>query len=146
MSTPFPPPPAAPAKQRKIWPWALGGCLVLLLGGLAIGAVFWFGLKQFGAQTQSAVQALPGVEEHFGAVTDAGMDFGALGTNPGAMVFKITGEKGEGRLVVQIDPATREFRSATLTLPNGETREIDTTLLRQLEALSRGQLPAPAQP
>lgn len=145
MSTPFPPPPAAPQKQRKIWPWALGGCLVLLLlGALAIGGFFWFGLKQFGGQAQASVQALPGVSENFGTVTDAGIDWAAMGTNPNALVFNITGERGNGRLVVTLDPQSRQFQSATLTLPNGETREIDTALLRQLEALSQGRMPAPA--
>ncbi len=143
MSTPFPPPPAAPAKPaRKIWPWALGGCLLLvLLVGAGVGGLAWFGLKQFGAQTATAVQSIPGVEEHFGTVSDAGMDLGAMTANPGAMVFKITGAKGEGRLTIQMDPQTQQFRSATLTLPNGETREVDTAFLKTLEALSQGQIP-----
>lgn len=143
MNTPFPPPPAAPAKpQRKLWPWFLGGCLMLLLlGGLAIGGMTWFGLKAFGSQTATTVQAIPGVQEHFGTISDAGMDFGAMGSNPGAMVFKITGEKGDGRLTIQMDPQTKAFRSATLTLPNGETREVDTAFLKSLEALSQGQMP-----
>lgn len=145
MSTPFPsPPPAAAKPQRKIWPWALGGCLVLLLlGALAVGAMLWFGVKQIGGQVQQTVTAIPGVSENFGVISDAGMDLGAMGTTPGAMVFNITGEKGTGTLVVQIDPQTRAFQSATLTLPSGEKREIDIALLRQLEALSQGQVPVP---
>lgn len=144
MSTPFPPPPAAPPPQRKIWPWALGGCLLLLVvGALAVGGIAWFGFKQLGAQTQSVVQGLPGVEEHFGVVSDAGMDLAAMGQQPGSMVFTITGEKGKGTLRVLMDPQSGAFRSATLTLPNGETREIDPNLLRSLEGLMQGQLPVP---
>lgn len=145
MNTPFPPPPAAPQKTRRIWPWALGGCLVLvLLAVVGFVALGWFGLKAMGSATKDVMATVPAVQEHFGAINDAGMDFGAIGTNPGALTFNITGEKGTGTLVVQIDPQTRAFQSATLTLPNGETREIDTTVLRQLEALSQGQIPAPA--
>jgi hypothetical protein len=144
MNTPFPPPPSAPQKPRKLWPWFLGGCLLLVvLGVAAVVGVGWFGLKAMGSATKDVVATVPVVQEHFGVVSDAGMDFAAMGTTPGAMVFKITGDKGEGRLAIQLDPVTQEFQSATLTLPNGETREIDPSLLRQLEALSKGQIPAP---
>lgn len=146
MSTPFPPPPAAPAKpQRKIWPWALGGCLLLVL--LAVGAFVglgYFGLKAMGSATANVVSQVPAVQEHFGAVTDAGMDFSAMGANPGAMVFKITGEKGEGLLKIQLDPATQEFQSATLTLPSGEIHELDAQTLEKLKSLQTGGLPVPA--
>jgi hypothetical protein len=145
MSTPYPNPPSAPATpQRKLWPWFLGGCLLLVLLGVgAFVALGWFGLKAMGTATKDIVASVPAVQEHFGAVTDAGMDFGAMGANPGAMVFKITGAKGEGRLVIQIDPATQAFTSATLTLPSGEVHELDATTLDQLKALQQGQLPVP---
>jgi hypothetical protein len=144
MSTPFPPPPAAGKPARKIWPWALGGCLLLvLLGVLAVGGIAWFGFKQLGTHTQAVVQGLPGVQEHFGTVSDAGMDLAAMGQQPGAMVFTITGDKGTGTLRVNLDPLSGEFRSATLTLPNGETREIDPNLLQPLEGLMQGQIPTP---
>jgi hypothetical protein len=144
MTTPFPPPPAAPEAKRKLWPWFLGGCLLLIL--LAVGgfvAIGWFGVKALGSATKDVVASVPAVTEHFGAVTDAGMDFAAMGTTPGAMVFKITGEKGEGRLSIQLDPATQQFQSATLTLPNGEVHELDKKTLDQLKALQQGQLPMP---
>lgn len=144
MNTPFPSPPAPAKTARKIWPWALGGCLVLVvLAVLAAGGLVWFGAKQIGAQTQSIVQTLPGVQEHFGTVSDAGMDVAAMTQQPGAMVFTITGEKGTGTLRVQLDPQTAQFRSAILTLPNGETREIDPALLHPLQGLMQGQLPIP---
>lgn len=143
MNTPFPPPPSAPAKsQRKLWPWFLGGCLgLLLVGGLAIAAMFYFGAKAISAGGKEIVAQVPAVQEHFGTVTDAGMDMGAImeagQTGKSVMAFKITGEKGEGRLVMEIDPATNQFKSATLTLPNGETREIDPALLQQLQGLQQ---------
>jgi hypothetical protein len=145
MNTPFPPPPAAPEKKRKLWPWFLGGCLLLIL--LAVGAfvaVGYFGLKALGTATKDVIANVPAVQEHFGAVSDAGMDFGAMSASGGsAMVFKITGEKGEGRLSIQLDPATQQFKSATLTLPNGDVHEIDQTTLEQLKALQQGQMPIP---
>jgi hypothetical protein len=141
MNTPFPPPPSAPAKpQRKLWPWFLGGCLLLIL--LAVAAFVglgYFGMKAMGSAGKDIVAAVPGMEEHFGTVTDAGMDMGAImeasQTGKSVMAFKITGDKGEGRLVIEIDPATSQFKSATLTLPNGETRELDPALLQQLQGL-----------
>jgi hypothetical protein len=142
MNTPFPPPPAAPEKKRKLWPWFLGGCLVLVLIAVAaVAGLGYFGMKAMGAATKEVVANVPAVQEHFGAVTDAGMDFAAMGATPGSMVFKITGEKGEGRLSIQIDQATQQFQSATLTLPNGEVHELDATTLDQLKALQQGQLP-----
>ena len=142
MNTPFPPPPAAPEKKRKLWPWFLGGCLVLVLIAVAaVAGLGYFGLKAMGSATKEIVASVPAVQEHFGAVTDAGMDFAAMGSSPGAMVFKITGEKGEGRLTIQMDQATQQFQSATLTLPNGEVHELDATTLDQLKALQQGQLP-----
>lgn len=149
MNTPYPPPPAAPAKpQRKLWPWFLGGCLLLLLiGAVAIGAVLYFGAKAISAGTKELVGNVPAVREHFGAVSEAGLDLGAM-TEAGQagqsiMVFRIAGEKGEGRLSIQLDPATQAFQSATLTLPNGEVHELDKKTLDQLKALQQGRLPIP---
>jgi hypothetical protein len=140
MSTPFPPPPAAPEKKRKLWPWFLGGCLTLIvLGGLAVAAMFYFGAKAVSAGGKEIVAQVPAVQEHFGAVTDAGMDFGAMmeasQAGRSVMIFNITGEKGEGRLVIETDQATQAFKSATLTLPSGETLEVDAATMKQLQAL-----------
>ncbi|WP_397608624.1 hypothetical protein [Silanimonas sp.] len=140
MSTPFPPPPAAPEKKRKLWPWFLGGCLTLLVvGGLAIAAMFYFGAKAVSAGGKEIVSQVPAVQEHFGAVTEAGMDFGAMmeasQAGQSVMIFNITGEKGEGRLVIETDQATQAFKSATLTLPSGETLEVDAATMKQLQAL-----------
>lgn len=140
MSTPFPPPPAAPEKKRKLWPWFLGGCLTLIvLGGLAVAAMFYFGAKAVSAGGKEIVGQVPAVQEHFGAVTDAGMDFGAMmeagQSGKSVVIFNITGEKGEGRLVIETDQATQAFKSATLTLPSGETVEVDAATLKQLQNL-----------
>ncbi|MCZ8061629.1 hypothetical protein [Silanimonas sp.] len=140
MNTPFPPPPAAPEKKRKLWPWFLGGCLTLIvLGGLAVAAMFYFGAKAVSAGGKEIVAQVPAVQEHFGAVTDAGMDFGAMmeasQAGRSVMIFNITGEKGEGRLVIETDQATQAFKSATLTLPSGETLEVDAATMKQLQAL-----------
>jgi len=145
MNVPFPPPPAAPIKpRRKIWPWALGGCLlVLLIGVVTVGALIYFGAKAIAAGSREVVAQVPAVQEHFGPLTGVGMDWGAMTANPGTMVLKLTGAKGEGRLLIQTDPATMQFRSATLTLPNGEVHELDTAELRQLQALQQGQWPLP---
>jgi hypothetical protein len=140
MSTPFPPPPANDKPKRKLWPWFLGGCLTLLVvGGLAVAAMFYFGAKAVSAGGKEIVAQVPAVQEHFGAVTDAGMDFGAMmeagQTGKSVVIFNITGEKGEGRLVIETDQATQAFESATLTLPSGETVEVDAATLKQLQSL-----------
>jgi hypothetical protein len=140
MSTPFPPPPANDKPKRKLWPWFLGGCLTLIvLGGLAVAAMFYFGAKAVSAGGREIVAQVPAVQEHFGAVTDAGMDFGAMmeagQTGKSVVIFNITGEKGEGRLVIETDQATQAFKSATLTLPSGETVEVDAATLKQLQNL-----------
>ncbi|MGL6290179.1 MAG: hypothetical protein ACRC2H_05790 [Silanimonas sp.] len=141
MSTPFPPPPSAPAKpQRKLWPWFLGGCLVLiLLGVAAVVGLGYFGMQAMGTATKDMVANVPAVQEHFGTVTDAGMDMGAVmeaaQAGKSVMAFTITGDKGQGRLVIEMDQATQQFKSATLTLPNGEVRELDASTLQQLQAL-----------
>ena len=140
MSTPFPPPPTNDKPKRKLWPWFLGGCLTLLVvGGLAVAAMFYFGAKAVSAGGKEIVAQVPAVQEHFGAVTDAGMDFGAMmeasQAGRSVMIFNITGEKGEGRLVIETDQATQAFKSATLTLPSGETLEVDAATMKQLQAL-----------
>jgi hypothetical protein len=67
------------------------------------------------------------------------MDFGAMmeagQTGKSVVIFNITGEKGEGRLVIETDQATQAFKSATLTLPSGETVEVDAATLKQLQSL-----------
>lgn len=142
MNTPFPPPPANDKPKRTLWPWFLGGCLVLVLIAVAaVAGLGYFGMKAMGSAAKDMVASVPAVQEHFGAVTDAGMDFAAMGASPGSMVFKITGEKGEGRLDIRMNQATQEFESATLTLPNGEVHELDASALDQLKALQAGQLP-----
>ena len=149
MSTPFPPPPSAPAApKRRIWPWALGGCLVLLLlAGGALVAIGWFGVKALGSATKDVLASVPAVSENFGALQDAGIDWGATSAAGAAgkhvMVLTLTGEKGKGVLEIQLDPATQAFRGATLTLPDGQVRELDTEALERLKALSEGRLPPP---
>jgi len=140
MSTPFPPPSANDKPKRKLWPWFLGGCLVLILVGVAaVAGLGYFGLKAAGSATKDIVASVPAVQEHFGTVTDAGMDFGAMmeagKTGQSVVIFNITGEKGEGRIVVETDQATQQFKSATLTLPNGESLELDAETLQRLQTM-----------
>ncbi|GIX38573.1 MAG: hypothetical protein KatS3mg127_1812 [Silanimonas sp.] len=111
MNTPTP----NAAQPRKLWPWVLGGCLVLvLLAVAALVALGWFGLKMVGETTRQAVAEVPLVQEHFGRVEDVGMDFGGIAeagqAGQQAMVFRLRGEKGEGRLVITTDPAGGEFQ------------------------------------
>jgi hypothetical protein len=56
-------------------------------------------------------------------------------TGKSVVIFNITGEKGKGRLVIETDQATQAFKSATLTLPSGETLEVDAATLKQLQNL-----------
>lgn len=149
MTSPFPPPPAS-GKPRKLWPWFLGGCLLLLLAGvLAFAAIVYFGAKMIGTASRDIVGGIPLVQEHFGTITSADLDtnLGALmaagGSGKAALSINITGEKGVGVLTIQIDPISQQFSSATLTLPNGEVRQLDTAALRQLQALQQGQWPLP---
>lgn len=141
MNTPAP----NATKPRKLWPWFLGGCLLLVL--LAIGAfvaMAWFGMKMMGDGAKQAVSGVPLVQEHFGRVEDVSMDFGGLmeagQAGQQAMVFRLRGEKGEGRLVITMDPAGG-FQSATVTLPNGEVHELDQRALEQLKTLQGGLPP-----
>ena len=137
MNTPFPPPPAAHEKKRKLWPWFLGGCLILvLLLGVGIAAITWFGLKAMGTQARDSIATLPAVQQNFGALSDASIDTGALAQ--GLMAFSLTGERGEGRLAIKLNPQTGAFESATLTLPSGEVRELDGAALQRLQALQEG--------
>lgn len=140
MNTPFPPPPANDPPKRKLWPWFLGGCLVLiLLAGAAVVGLGYFGMQAMGSATKDVVASVPAVQEHFGTVTDAGMDFGAMmeagQAGKSVVIFNITGEKGTGRIVVETDQATQQFKSATLTLPNGESLELDAETLQRLQTM-----------
>lgn len=142
MNSPFPPPSANEKPKRKLWPWFLGGCLVLIL--LAVAAFVglgYFGMKAMGSATKEMVASVPVVQEHFGTVTDAGMDMGAImeagQTGKSVLAFTITGDKGEGRLVIEMDQATQQFKAATLTLPNGEAMELDAATLQQLQGLQQ---------
>lgn len=137
-----------PAPKRSIWPWALGGCLllvVLVVGGFI--AAIWFGLSAFKDQATAAISEHPVVVEHFGTVSDVSLDFAAMSTpqadpNNQAIVVNITGSNGTGQATVIMrnnpggDPT---FVSATLTLPNGETLELDPATM-QLPGI-----PAPPQ-
>lgn len=137
-----------PAPKRSIWPWALGGCLllvVLVVGGII--AAVWFGYSAFKDQATAAISEHPVVVEHFGTVSDVSLDFAAMGTpqadpNNQAIVVNITGSNGTGKATVIMrnnpggDPS---FVSATLTLPNGETLELDPATM-QLPGI-----PAPPQ-
>jgi hypothetical protein len=142
MNTPFPPPSANEKPKRKLWPWFLGGCLVLiLLGVAAFVGLGYFGMKAMGTATKDMVASVPAVQEHFGTITDAGMDMGAImeagQTGKSVLAFTITGDKGDGRLVIEMDQATQQFKSATLTLPNGEAMELDVATLQQLQGLQQ---------
>lgn len=81
----------------------------------------------------------PNAREAFGEISDTTMDFQEMmeAGNAGNSVvaFTIIGDKGEGRLIVEKDPATQAFKSATLTLPSGETVEVDAATLKQLQSL-----------
>ena len=144
MNTPFPPPPANDKPKRKLWPWFLGGCLVLIvIGAVAIGGLFYFGAKAVSAGGKEIVAQVPAVQEHFGAISDAGMDFGAMmaagQAGKSVMIFNITGEKGTGKLEIQLDQATQQFQSATITLPSGEVHTVDQATLDMLKGLQQGQ-------
>lgn len=137
MNTPYPPPAAnhrSPA--RKLWPWALGGCLLaLLLALVLLVGVIWLGLRGMDAASRTVVGQIPGVEQAFGTITDTRVDFGAMGTaEVGTVVLRITGSQGEGKLTIQTDPLTFTFRSAILTLPDGSTRVLDQAELERLRA------------
>jgi hypothetical protein len=142
MSTPFPQPPANDKPKRKLWPWFLGGCLTLIvLGVAAFVGLGYFGMKAMGTATKDMVASVPAVQEHFGTITDAGMDMGAImeagQTGKSVLAFTITGDKGDGRLVIEMDQTTQQFKSATLTLPSGEAMELDVATLQQLQILQQ---------
>jgi len=164
MNTPFPPPSPTPARSaRRIWPWALGCFTLLLLAGVLLVAGIWFGIRALGQMSQQMVTAIPGVQAQFGEITDVGIDWGAISAAAAAgrqaIVLDLSGAAGVGGLEIEIDPGSGAFRSARLTLPNGEVRELDTAMLARLQALQEGQLlpllplilpaptgPAPAEP
>jgi hypothetical protein len=98
-------------------------------------------MKAMGTATKDMVASVPAVQEHFGTITDAGMDMGAImeagQTGKSVLAFTITGDKGDGRLVIEMDQTTQQFKSATLTLPNGEAMELDAATLQQLQGLQQ---------
>ena len=71
-----------------------------------------------------------------------------------AIVLDLSGATGTGALKIVLDPASGQFRSAQLTLPTGEVREFDASMLARLQALQEGQvlpllpliLPPPVEP
>lgn len=160
MSTPFPPPPptAQAAAPRRLWPWVLGCFSLLLLAGVLLVAGVWFGIRALGNMGQQMVAAVPGVQEQFGEITDVGIDWPAISAAAAAgqqaIVLDLSGATGTGALKIVLDPASGQFRSAQLTLPTGEVREFDATMLARLQALQEGQvlpllpmiLPPPAEP
>jgi len=159
MNTSFPPPPPPSARSaRRIWPWALGCFSLLLLAGVLMVAGIWFGIRVLGQMSNQVVAAIPGVQAQFGEITDVGIDWAAISAAAAAgrqaIVLDLNGAAGAGGLEIEIDPDTGAFRSAHLTLPNGEVRELDTAMLARLQALQEGQLlpllplilPPPAEP
>lgn len=159
MNTSFPPPPPPSARSaRRIWPWALGCFSLLLLAGVLMVAGIWFGIRVLGQMSNQVVAAIPGVQAQFGEITDVGIDWAAISAAAAAgrqaIVLDLNGAAGAGGLEIEIDPGTGAFRSARLTLPNGEVRELDTAMLARLQALQEGQLlpllplilPPPAEP
>ena len=159
MNTPFPPPPPTSARPaRRIWPWALGCFSLLLLAGVLVVAVIWFGIRVLGQMSNQMVATIPGVQAQFGEITDVGIDWTAISAAAAAgrqaIVLDLSGAAGVGGLEIEIDPGSGVFRSARLTLPNGEVREFDTVMLARLQALQEGQLlpllplilPTPAEP
>ncbi|MDO8439192.1 MAG: hypothetical protein Q7S67_03025 [Telluria sp.] len=159
MNTPFPPPPPTSARPaRRIWPWALGCFSLLLLAGVLVVAVIWFGIRVLGQMSNQMVATIPGVQAQFGEITDVGIDWTAISAAAAAgrqaIVLDLSGAAGVGGLEIEIDPGSGAFRSARLTLPNGEVREFDTVMLARLQALQEGQLlpllplilPTPAEP
>ena len=127
-----------PAPKRPIWPWALGGCLLLIVLVVAgILGLAWWGINAFKDQAAAVVTEHPVVVEHFGTVSDVSLNFEAMGTaqadpNEQAIVVDITGTNGTGQAVVIMrnnpggEPA---FVRATLTLPNGDELELDPATL-----------------
>ena len=137
MNSPLPPPAPPAPKKRAIWPWVLGGCLTLvLLGAVGLVAVGWFGLKALGGAMTEVVGTIPGVEEHFGTLSDISVNLPATGATQGTgMVLDITGSQGTGQLRLALDPKTGAFTSASVTLPDGETLVLDAGQLEQLQQL-----------
>jgi hypothetical protein len=128
-----------PAPKRPIWPWALGGCLLLIVLVIAgIIGLAWFGLNAFKDQATAAIAEHPVVVEHFGTVSDVSLDFTAMSTpqadpNNQAIVVNITGSNGTGQatVIMRNNPSGEPtFVSATLTLPNGEKLELDPATMR----------------
>lgn len=143
MNSPLPPPAPPAPKKRAIWPWVLGGCLTLiLLVAAALLALGWFGLKALGGAMNEAVGAVPGVEEHFGTLTDISVNLAATGaTNGTGMVLDLTGSQGTGQLRLDLDPQTGAFTAASVTLPDGETLVLDARQLEQLQQLQEALPP-----
>lgn len=160
MSTPFPPPPptAQASPLRRLWPWALGCFSLLLLAGVLLVAGVWFGIRALGTMSNQMVAAIPGVQAQFGEITDVGIDWTAISAAAAAgqqaIVLDLSGATGTGALKIVLDPVSGQFRSAQLTLPTGEVREFDASMLARLQALQEGQvlpllpliLPPPVEP
>lgn len=150
MNQDFPPPPPttppsssppSPARKRAIWPWFLGGCLlIVLLAVVALGLLGWFGLKMAGSAMSTGMSQtmakVPGVTEHFGTLSDVSVDWAATTASGGrAMVVDITGSQGKGELRIEVDPINGSFTGASIVLPDGRTLGLDQEQLRQLEDL-----------
>ncbi len=157
MNSPMPPPPSGPqtpppsynsappaAPKRAKWPWFLGGCLILVLiiGAVVVG-LGWFAVKQVSNTMTNAINNVPAVQENFGNVTDIGVDLGAISEakkrgEKDIIYVTITGSKGKGRIVLKTDEATKRFSKVTLELPDGQTLDIDPTII---DKAIGGQLP-----
>ncbi len=127
-----------PAPKRSIWPWALGGCLLLVvLVVVGIVGVAWWAMGAIKDQATAVVTEHPLVTEHFGTVSDVSLNFEAtgatqVGANEQALVVDITGSNGTGQatVILRNNPSGEPtFVRATLTLPNGDELELDPATL-----------------
>ena len=118
--------------KRKLWPWFLGGCLlliVLVVGGI-VGVGFW-GMGKFGDLVQEGFKDHPAVIEHFGTLESVNMDFQATSQADGqSVVFAVTGSKGKGQIAIpKTEMESMESGEGAqvfvITTPTGEQVEVD---------------------
>ncbi len=117
--------------KRKLWPWFLGGCLLLIV--LVIGGIFaagYWGISKLGEMAQAGFEENAVVIEQFGEIQNVSMNFAASGENNGQfIVFDVEGEKGKGSIAMDKDAVEQggAGRLLIITTPNGEVIEVDLT-------------------
>ncbi len=112
----------------------LGAIFLLVL--CCAGGIYWsfkFGTGVLGEALETELAGNPVIEEHIGTIEN--IEFDIMGTgqhqqatgNDDYLVFKITGSKGSGKIVIEANQNqpgnTQPFNldSAELQLPSGET-------------------------